>query len=132
MSAAWCRTAVARDPSLQAAVDDLGRQLAGAGPADLALVFASASYASDLPRLLPLLRQKLQATHWLGCLGGGVVGTEADGTAHELEHEPALSLTLLHLPGPSSTPSAWRPPICRTSMVRPNPGGRRWGPEPTA
>ena len=96
---AWCRTALARDPSLQAAVDDLARQLAGAGPADLAMVFASASYASDLPRLLPLLRQKLQASHWLGCLGGGVVGTEADGSAHELEHEPALSLTLLHLPG---------------------------------
>lgn len=98
-SGAWCRTALARDPSLQAAVDDLARQLAGTGPADLALVFASASYASDLPRLLPLLRQKLQARHWIGCLGGGVVGTEAGGTPHELEHEPALSLTLLHLPG---------------------------------
>jgi small ligand-binding sensory domain FIST len=69
-SVAWCRTGLARDPSLQAAVDELARQLAGAGPADLALVFASASYASDLPRLLPLLRQKLQARHWIGCLGG--------------------------------------------------------------
>ena len=98
-SGAWCRTGLARDPSLQAAVDELARQLAGAGPADLALVFASASYASDLPRLLPLLRQKLQARHWIGCLGGGVVGTEAGGTPHELEHEPALSLTLLRLPG---------------------------------
>jgi len=96
---AWCRSGLARDPSLQGAVDDLARQLAGAPPADLALVFASASYASDLPRLLPLLRQKLQAKHWIGCLGGGVVGTETDGQARELEHEPALSLTLLHLPG---------------------------------
>lgn len=96
---AWCRTALARDPSLQGAVDSLVRQLAGAGPADLALVFASASYASDLPRLLPLLQQKLQARHWIGCLGGGVVGTEPDGSPRELEHEPALSLTLLHLPG---------------------------------
>ncbi|MFO0119281.1 MAG: FIST N-terminal domain-containing protein, partial [Cyanobium sp.] len=98
-SGAWCRTGLARDPSLQAAVDERARQLAGAGPADLALVFASASYASDLPRLLPLLRQKLQARQWIGCLGGGVVGTEAGGTPHELEHEPALSLTLLRLPG---------------------------------
>jgi len=98
-SGAWCRTGLARDPSLQAAVEDLTRQLAGAGPADLALVFASASYASDLPRLLPLLRQKLQARHWIGCLGGGVVGTDAAGVARELEHEPALSLTLLRLPG---------------------------------
>jgi small ligand-binding sensory domain FIST len=96
---AWCRTGLVRDPSLQGAVDGLARQLAGAGPADLALVFASASYASDLPRLLPLLRQKLQARHWIGCLGAGVVGTEAEGAARELEHEPAISLTLLHLPG---------------------------------
>lgn len=96
---AWCRTALARDPSLQAAVDALVRQLAGTGPADLALVFASASFASDLPRLLPLLQQRLQARHWIGCVGAGVVGTETDGTPRELEHEPALSLTLLHLPG---------------------------------
>ena len=102
----WCRTALARDASLQGAVDGVARQLAGAGEADLALVFASASFASDLPRLLPLLRQKLQARHWLGCLGGGVVGTEADGTARELEEESALGVTLLRLPGATLQPFA--------------------------
>ena len=96
---AWCRTGLARDPSLQGAVEELARQLTGLPPAHLALVFASASYASDLPRLLPLLRQKFEAAHWLGCVGAGVVGTEPAGVARELEHEPALSLTLLHLPG---------------------------------
>ncbi|MFM7268897.1 MAG: FIST N-terminal domain-containing protein [Cyanobium sp.] len=96
---AWCRTAVARDPSLQGAVDGLLRQLSGAGPADLALVFASVSYASDLPRLLPLLQQRLQARHWIGCVGAGIVGTDNEGAARELEHEAALSITLLHLPG---------------------------------
>ncbi|MEB3321662.1 MAG: FIST N-terminal domain-containing protein, partial [Synechococcaceae cyanobacterium] len=96
---AWCRSALARDVSLQGAVDGVAKQLAGAGRADLALVFASTSYASDLPRLLPLLRQRLEARHWLGCAGGGVVGTEASGAAHEVEQEPALSVTLLHLPG---------------------------------
>jgi small ligand-binding sensory domain FIST len=84
----------------------VARQLAGAAEADLALVFASASFASDLPRLLPLLRQKLQARHWLGCLGGGVVGTEADGTARELEEESSLSVTLLRLPGATLQPFA--------------------------
>ena len=103
---AWCRTALAQDASLQGAVEGVARQLAGAGVADLALVFASASFASDLPRLLPLLRQKIQARHWLGCLGGGVVGTEADGTARELEEEPALSVTLLRLPGATLQPFA--------------------------
>jgi len=98
---AWCRTALACDPSLQGAVDGLIRQLSGAGEADLALLFASASYASDLPRLLPLLQQRLQARHWIGCVGAGIVGTDTEGAARELEHEPALSLTLLHLPGAS-------------------------------
>jgi len=77
-AAPWCRTALATDASLQGAVEAVALQLRGCGTADLALVFASASYASDLPRLLPLLRQKLNAKHWLGCLSPGVVGTGAD------------------------------------------------------
>jgi small ligand-binding sensory domain FIST len=96
---AWCRTALARGTGLQEVVEAIVRQLGRCGPADLALVFASASFASDLPRLLPLLQQRLRAEHWLGCLGGGVVGTGSDGIPHELEQEPALSVTLLHLPG---------------------------------
>jgi small ligand-binding sensory domain FIST len=105
-SSAWCRSALARDASLQGAVDAVSRQLAGAGSADLALVFASASFATDLPRLLPLLRQKIQASHWLGCLGGGVVGTDGEGASRELEQEPALSVTLLRLPGARLQPFA--------------------------
>ena len=105
-SGPWCRTALATDASLEAAVDTITHQLRGAGPADLALVFSAASYASDLPRLLPLLRQKLQANHWLGCLGGGVVGTGAEGVPHELENKPGLSVTLLRLPGAELQPFA--------------------------
>jgi small ligand-binding sensory domain FIST len=104
--AAWCRTALAQNASLQAAVDTVCQQLGGAGAADLALVFVSVSFASDLPRLLPLLQQKLQASHWIGCLGGGVVGTDVQGVPHELEQEPALSVTLLRLPGASLQPFA--------------------------
>ena len=103
---AWCRTALARDVSLEDSVGTVVRQLGPTGEADLALVFASSSYASDLQRLLPLLRQKLKARHWLGCIGGGVVGTEATGVAHELEQEPALSVTLLRLPGAELVPFA--------------------------
>ena len=103
---AWCRTALARDVSLEDSVSTVVRQLGPTGEADLALVFASSSYASDLQRLLPLLRQKLKARHWLGCIGGGVVGTEATGVAHELEQEPALSVTLLRLPGAELVPFA--------------------------
>ncbi|MFM7086622.1 MAG: FIST N-terminal domain-containing protein [Cyanobium sp.] len=102
----WCRTALAREVSLEEAVASVARQLGGCGPADLALVFVSNSYASDLPRVLPLLRQKLRSSHWLGCLGGGVAGTLSDGTVRELEQEPALVVTLLHLPGAELHPFA--------------------------
>lgn len=103
---AWCRTALVRDASLQAAVDAAVLQLAGAGPADLALVFASSSYASDLPRVLPLLQARLRSEHWLGCVGGGVVGTDPGGEPHEFEGEPALAVTLLSLPGADLHPFA--------------------------
>lgn len=103
---AWCRTALATEPSLDAAVASIHRQLGAAGAADLALVFVSASFASDLPRLLPLLRRRLQANHWLGCLAGGVIGTAAQEQARELEQQPALSVALLRLPGARIQPFA--------------------------
>ena len=70
-----CRTALSVNPSLDAAVQDISEQLRPSRQSDLALVFASTSYASDLPRLLPLLKHHLNADLWLGCVGGGVVGT---------------------------------------------------------
>lgn len=94
-----CRTALSNQPSLEAAVKEVADSLMGMAKADLAIVFASTDYASDLPRLLPLLRQRLTANHWLGCCGGGVIGTTATGIASEQEQTPALSVTLLQLPG---------------------------------
>ncbi|MFL0769134.1 MAG: FIST N-terminal domain-containing protein [Prochlorococcus sp.] len=96
---ASCRTALSENPSLEAAVRETAEALASKTPADLALVFASTHYASDLPRVLPLLKQQLSAEHWLGCAGGGVIGTNPEGKPCELEQTPALSVTLLTLPG---------------------------------
>ena len=96
---AFCQAALSRNPSLEGAVEEVVRSLNGRRATDLALVFCSSSYASDLPRLLPLLRARLSARHWIGCAGGGVVGTDATGVAHEVEQQPALSVTLLRLPG---------------------------------
>ncbi|MEX1316001.1 MAG: FIST N-terminal domain-containing protein [Synechococcaceae cyanobacterium] len=111
----WCRTALATDASLETAVAGVARQLRPAGPADLALVFVSASYASDLPRLLPLLRERIQAEHWLGCLAGGVIGTAPEAAPRELEREAGLSVTLLRLPGarlhPFAIPSGQLPDL---------------------
>lgn len=93
------RTALSSQPSLELAIDEVASSLKGMGPADLALVFCSSSFASDLPRLLPLLQQKLEAQHWLGACGGGVVGTNQLNQPQELEQGCGLSVTLLKLPG---------------------------------
>ena len=94
-----CRTGLSSKPSLDEAVRDVVNQVGRRGEADLALVFVSTGYASDLPRLLPMLQNGLRAKHWFGCAGGGVVGTNAAGSASELEQGPALSVTLMCLPG---------------------------------
>ena len=98
-----CRSALSTNPSLDEAVKEVVSQLGRRGEADLALVFASTDYASDLPRLLPLLRQELKSRHWIGAAGGGVVGTRPDGSAAEIEQAPSLSVTLLQLPGAEIT-----------------------------
>jgi small ligand-binding sensory domain FIST len=65
----------------------------------LGLVFISAAFASEYPRLLPLLHEWLTVPVLVGCSGGGVVGQDATGTAREMEQKPALSLCLATLPG---------------------------------
>ncbi|WP_363080805.1 FIST N-terminal domain-containing protein [Leptolyngbya sp. 'hensonii'] len=92
--------AISRRPSLEAAVSEVIEQAEQAlkVPADLALVFISSAFASDYPRLMPLLREKLAVPHLLGCGGGGVIGM-SQGQAEEVEGEPALSLSLAYLPG---------------------------------
>ena len=100
-TAASCRSALSQNVSLEAAVAELvaARQVKrGAPGADLALVFCSTAYATDLQRLLPLLREAIPSRHWIGCAGGGVVGTDAQGQPHELEHQPGISVSLLELP----------------------------------
>ena len=71
---ASCRTGLSGKASLDEAVRDVVEQLGRSrGEADLALVFTSTSYATDLPRLLPMLRAQISAKHWIGCTGGGAV-----------------------------------------------------------
>ena len=99
---ASCHTALSQNPSLEGAVQELAEQLHQAGqpsPVDLALVFCSTAYATDLQRLMPLLQAAIPSQHWLGCAGGGVVGSRPDGPARELEQQPGISVSLLRLPG---------------------------------
>lgn len=95
--------ALSTRPSLEAAVDEVTQQAQQAlgASADLGLVFISATFASEYPRLLPLLQERLPVPHLIGCSGGGVVGCNPKKGTEEIEGEPALSLTLAHLPGVS-------------------------------
>ena len=94
--------ALSTRPSLEAAVTEAVEtaQQALDAPADLGLVFISAAFASEYPRLMPLLREKLTVPHLIGCGAGGVVGSNpTTGDRQEVEAEPALSLMLGYLPG---------------------------------
>jgi small ligand-binding sensory domain FIST len=92
--------ALSTRPSLEAAVTDVVQQAVSSltAPADLGLVFISSAFMSEYSRLLPLLAEKLSVKVLIGCSAGGVVGT-SKGQTQEIEAEPALSLTLAHLPG---------------------------------
>ena len=63
-------------------------------PAHAAFLFVSGLYRADWGPLLRRLRKELGSPLFLGCTAGGVLGGEK-----EMEHVPALSLSLAHLPG---------------------------------
>ncbi|MEA5552195.1 FIST N-terminal domain-containing protein [Anabaena cylindrica UHCC 0172] len=87
--------------SLEAAVADVVQQAVSSltAPANLGLVFISSAFTSEYSRLLPLLAEKLSVPVLIGCSAAGVIGTTSKSQTQEVEAEPALSLTLAHLPG---------------------------------
>ncbi len=93
--------AVSTRPSLEAAVTEVVEAVRKnlTKEADLGVVFISSAYASDYARLVPLLLDKLPLPVLIGCSGGGIIGMESPYHAVEIEGNPALSLTVAHLPG---------------------------------
>lgn len=92
--------ALSTRPSLEVAVAevvDRAQQSLAASP-DLALVFISSAYASEYSRLMPLLQERLSVPALIGCGGSGIIGMNSQDEPKELEEEPALSLSLAHLP----------------------------------
>ncbi len=87
-------------PSLEAAIAEVVDRVQKSLTAtpDLGLVFISSAYASEYSRLMPLLREQLSVPVLIGCGGSGIIGMNSDGEAQEIEGEPALSLSLAHLP----------------------------------
>lgn len=93
--------ALSTRPSLEAALTEVVDRVTASlsGDFDLGIVFISAAFASDYPRLLPLLLEKLPLPLVLGCGGSGIIGVNSQGKVQEIEGEPALSLTVARLPG---------------------------------
>ncbi|NKB17760.1 MAG: hypothetical protein HC770_06200, partial [Pseudanabaena sp. CRU_2_10] len=61
--------------SLESAVNEVTQQvlsgLEGRSP-DLGILFVSNTFASEYPRLLPLIAEKINIKHLIGCSGGGI------------------------------------------------------------
>jgi small ligand-binding sensory domain FIST len=118
------KCALSKRPSLEAAVievTDAVKQSLSAEP-DLGIVFISSAYASEYSRLIPLILERLTIPVIIGCGGGGIIGTNAQNQAMEIEGKPALSLSVgclpdveIHpfyilskdLPDLDSSPEAW-------------------------
>ena len=71
---------------------------------NLGIVFISSAYASEYPRLVPLLLEQLSLPILIGCGGGGIIGTTAQNQVLEVEGPPALSLSVASLPNVDITP----------------------------
>ncbi len=94
-------SALSTRPSLEAAIADVVQrtQAALSAPAHLGFLFISSAFASEYPRVMPLLEEYLPSVPIIGCGGAGVVGMGVSGRATEIEGDPAIGLTLAHLPG---------------------------------
>jgi len=95
-------SALSQEARLEDAVVETARSIREAlgevGP-DLVAAFVSAHHRPAYVRLGELLRRELPGSLVLGCTAFGVIGA-----GHEVEGEPALSLTAASLPGVTLEP----------------------------
>lgn len=92
--------ALSTNASLEKAIDEVVTKIKSkltTNP-DIGIVFISSAFASDYPRLMPILLEKLPLPCVIGCGGGGIVGMKNDYQPKEVEGYPALSLTVASLP----------------------------------
>jgi len=87
--------------SLESAISEVTERIQQqlSGSPDLGILFISSAYASEYPRLVPLLLEQLPISVLIGSGGGGIIGMDPDNQVQEIEGNPALSLTVAHLPG---------------------------------
>lgn len=106
MSTMQWMNALSTKPSLEKAIDEVVEKINSSFTQipDLGIVFISSAFASDYPRLMPLLMDKLPLPCVVGCGGGGIIGMTPQQKPLEIEGNPALSLTVASLPNVEVTP----------------------------
>jgi small ligand-binding sensory domain FIST len=82
------------EQALGAALGEIQPLVEATDGADLVFLFASAAYVRAYPALVRRAYEATRARVLIGCSGQGVIGA-----AREVEHEPAVALLALHLPG---------------------------------
>lgn len=97
----------------------------GDASADLVLLFISEHHAEDYPVTPAALRRYFPAATIIGCSGGGVVGG-----GREVEHSPAVSLTVASLPGVKVEPFYLDPAECDRMVETPDLWKQRLAPDP--
>ncbi|BAQ64826.1 FIST N-terminal domain-containing protein [Geminocystis sp. NIES-3709] len=98
--------ALSTNASLEKAIDEVVTKIQAklTTQADIGIVFISSAFASDYPRLMPILLEKFPLPCVIGCGGGGIIGMKNDYQPKEVEGNPALSLTVASLPDVEITP----------------------------
>ncbi len=106
MSTMEWMNALSTQPSLEKAIDEVVEKINHnfSKIPDLGIIFISSAFASDYPRLMPLLLDKLPLPCVIGCGGGGIIGMTNQQQPQEIEGNPALSLTVANLPNVEITP----------------------------
>ncbi len=95
-------SSLSEKPEVDAAIEEAAaaaRDRLGPERADLLMVFASPHHAGSYEEIVARTGSRFDGALLLGCSGGGIIGG-----GHEVEHRPALSVTVASLPGVTLAP----------------------------
>jgi small ligand-binding sensory domain FIST len=91
---------ISKQPSLEAAISEVAdcARLSLQGSPTVGFLFVSSAFASEYPRVMPLMRRHFPDLPIVGCGGSGIIGTDHQGMVQEIEDDMLVSLTLAVLP----------------------------------
>jgi small ligand-binding sensory domain FIST len=95
-------SALSEEASLVNSIDHLTKTIQVQmenGPIDLAFLFVSSHFLKEYDAIPAALGKSLECKTLIGCSAGGVIGG-----GKEVEHRPAMALTVAQLPGVQVTP----------------------------